>query len=143
MNTKKIGNLAELQCITRLFELGCSISLPFGDSDKYDAIIDKNNHLYKIQVKHCIEKLNENGDVEYIKFNCYWQGHNSKGYKRNKYSSSDVDLFATFYEGECYLVPQTECSYEKVLRIKPPKNGQLKGVSFLENYKAKEILEQL
>ena len=44
---KQIGNLTELQCITRLYELGCSISIPYGDSEKYDFILDVNGNLYK------------------------------------------------------------------------------------------------
>ena len=143
MNTKKLGNLTELQCVTKLFELGCSISLPFGDSDKYDAIIDVNNTLYKTQIKHCSPFYGDDGELEGIAFKTHWQGHNSKGWKTHKYQSNEVDLFATFYEGECYLVPQSECSNYKRLRVKPPKNGQLKGISFLRDYNAKEILKQL
>ena len=45
--------------------------------------MNKNNHLYKLQVKHCTEKLDESGDTDYIQIKCYWQGHNSKGYNRN------------------------------------------------------------
>ena len=48
-NTKKIGNLTELQCITKLYELGFAVSIPFGNSEKYDAIIEKNDKLYKVQ----------------------------------------------------------------------------------------------
>ena len=58
-------------------------------------------------------------------------------------SANEIDFFATFYNGECYLIPQSECSNEKTLRIKPPKNGQRKGVSFLEDYQAKEIISKL
>lgn len=31
-NSKEIGNLTELQCITGLYELGCDVSIPFGNS---------------------------------------------------------------------------------------------------------------
>ena len=40
MNTKYLGNLTELQCITRFYELGYPVSIPYGDSEKYDMIID-------------------------------------------------------------------------------------------------------
>lgn len=143
MNTKQIGNLAELQCITRLYELGCSISIPFGNSNKYDIIIDVNDKLYKTQIKHSKPYFGSDGIVDYIKFKCRWQSHNTKGYSQKQYKPNEVDLFATFYNGECYLVRQSECTNEKVLRIRPPKNGQKKGISFLENYKASEVLKQL
>lgn len=141
-NTKKIGNLTELQCATRLYELGCAISLPFGNSEKYDLIMDWNNILYKIQIKHA-QVLSEDGQVYAIKFKTRWIGHNNTGYTAHRYMPEDVDYFATFYNGECYLVPQSECSNEKTLRIIPPKNGQKKGVSFLNDYKAEEVLRKL
>lgn len=143
MNTKQLGNLTELQCITRLYEIGCSVSIPYGNSDKYDIIIDYNDILYKVQIKHSSEYYDKNGNLDYIKFKCRWQGHNSQGYTQNLYQSNEIDLFATFYDGECYLVPRSECTNEKVLRIHPPRNGQKKGISFLEDYKALEVLKQL
>ena len=142
-NTKHIGNLTELQCATRLYELGCPVSIPFGNSEKYDLIIDVNNKLYKVQCKHCSECFDSNGELECIKFKTTWQSHNSKSWTLFKYTKEEVDFFATFYKGECYLVPQTECSNEKRLRIKPPKNNQLIGVSFLKDYTAEERLKKL
>jgi len=138
-NTKKIGNLTELQCATRLYELGASISIPFGNSEKYDLLMDYNDKIYKIQCKHATEY----DDGAYIKFKATWLGHNNTGYSRHQYQANEVDYFATFYNGECYLIPQNECSNEKSLRIKPTKNNQKKGVSFLEDYKAEEVLKQL
>ena len=40
MSTKYLGNLTELQCITRFYELGYPVSIPYGDSEKYDMIVD-------------------------------------------------------------------------------------------------------
>lgn len=142
-NTKKLGNLTELQCMTYLYGLGYSISIPFGNADKYDLILDVNDKLYKIQIKHCSEYLDANGEVDYVKFKCTWQSHNMTGYVRMQYQETEIDYFATFYKGKCYLVPQQECSYEKRLRIQPPKNGQIKGVSFLKDYLAEEVISKL
>ena len=69
-NTKRIGNLTELQCITYLYELGCSISIPYGNSDKYDIIMDIKNKLYKVQIKHSSPHLDNNKNIDYIKFKC-------------------------------------------------------------------------
>ena len=52
VNTKHIGVLTELQCITYLFELGYDISIPFGDNCSYDCILDVNHKLYKIPSKN-------------------------------------------------------------------------------------------
>ena len=144
MNTKQIGNLVELQCATILYELGCSVSIPFGNSNKYDLIIDWNDKLYKIQCKHSKEFLTDKGSPDYISFSCQWQSHNmTNGYSKQKYLANEIDYFATYYNGKCYLIPQNECSTQKILRINPPKNNQTKGVSFLKDYEASEVLQTL
>ena len=142
-NTKKLGNLTELQCMTYLYGLGYSVSIPFGNADKYDLILDINDKLYKVQIKHSSESKDELGETEYIKFKCTWQSHNTSGYTRTQYKENEIDFFATFYEGKCYLVPQSQCSNEKILRIKPPKNNQRKGISFLEDYVAETVISNL
>lgn len=143
MNTKQIGNLTELQCITYLYGLGYDISIPFGNANKYDLIMDVDGKLYRVQCKHSSEYCDETGEVEYIKFKATWQSHNTKGYLRKKYTTEDVDFFATFYQNKCYLIPVRECSFEKILRLKNPKNGQTKGVSFLSDYLAEGVISKL
>lgn len=138
-NTKEIGNLTELQCITGLYELGCDVSIPFGNSQKYDLIIDYNNKLYKIQVKHAAEH-----DSDSFSFKTRWQGHNSKGYTQRSYTKQDIDFFATYFNGNIYLVPIEECSgAKKVIRFSPPKNGHIKRINFAEDYLAEEVLKKL
>ena len=138
-NTKEIGNLTELQCITALYELGCDISIPFGNSQKYDLIMDYEGTLYKVQVKHA----NEHEDTHFS-FKTRWQGHNTNGYTQTSYTKNDIDFFATFYRGNVYLVPVEECSgAKKNLRIVPPKNGQVKGINFAKDYLAEEVLKRL
>ena len=142
-NSKEIGNLTELQCITRLYELGYSVSVPFGNANKYDLIIDVDDKLYKVQVKHGLEHIDTLGEVDYIKIRCTWQSHNYYGYSLKRYSENEIDFFATFYDGECYMIPIAECSTVKILHIKPPASGQRKGVSFIEDYKAQDIISKL
>ena len=143
-NTKRIGNLVELQCAMALYELGCSVSIPFGNSEKYDLIIDWHDKLYKVQCKHSQENFDDEGNIVSISFNCMWQSHNTtNGYKKKKYLPNEVDFFCTYYKGMCLLVPQNECSTGKFLRITPTKNGQVKGVSFLTDYLAGKVLMAL
>lgn len=142
-NTKRIGNLTELQCAMKLYELNCAVSIPFGNSEKYDLIIDKDDKLYKIQVKHANPHYDELNEIDYIIVKCTWEGHNREGYTKHKYQANEIDYFATFFQGKCYLIPQNECSNQKQLRIKKPKNNQIKGINFLVNYDAEEVLKTL
>lgn len=139
-DTKRVGNLTELQCITGLYELGCEVSIPFGNSQKYDLIIDYNNHLYKVQIKHANEQDNGN----YFTVKTRWQGHNHTGYNYTSYTAEDIDFFATWYKGIVYLIPIAECGgAEKTIRFTSPKNGQTKGINFAHDYEAQEVLKKL
>lgn len=144
-DNKQLGNLTELQCITRFYELGYSVSIPYGDSEKYDMILDINGKLYKLQAKHGKEFYTEDNQLSYIKLKTSWQSGYTKQskYHTNKYSKNEIDFFVTHFQGKNYLIPVEECSTEKVLRILPPKNGQIKGVSFLDNYIDEEVIKTL
>lgn len=46
--TKQKGNLTELQCIAAFYELGYSVSIPYGENSRYDLIADINGRLIKV-----------------------------------------------------------------------------------------------
>lgn len=86
MNTKDIGSLGEHIAIVQLLEFGLSVSRPLGDNDRYDLIIDKDNILYKAQVKSSI------GSTDSVQFYLSSsQAH--RGKSRTRYSRDEVDLF--------------------------------------------------
>ena len=143
-NTKEVGNLTELQCITGLYELGCDISIPFGNSQKYDLIMDYRGKLYKVQVKHAQDQFSESGVLTHFTFKTRWQGHNANGYTQTSYTKDDIDFFATYHKGKIYLIPVEECSgATKTIRYVPPKSGQRKGINFAQDYLAEEVLKKL
>ena len=135
LTSKQKGNLTELQCLTAFIEQGCGVSIPYGDNSKYDFIADIKGKLYKVQVKTSSLK-----DENSIQFSCRSTHVNCAGVKNERYSSNDVDFFATYWEHKCYLIPISECSATKTLRFAPPKNGQTKGISFAKGY---ELVKQL
>ena len=119
--------------------MGCDVSIPFGNSQKYDLIMDWQGKLYKIQIKHA----NEHEDT-YFTFKTHWQGHNTTGYTQTSYTKDDIDFFATWCQGKVYLIPVEECSgAEKTIRFVSPKNGQTKGINFAKDYVAEEVLKRL
>ena len=135
MTSKQKGNLTELQCLSAFVEHGCGVSIPYGDNSKYDFIADIDGRLFKIQVKTSSLK-----DENAIKFSCRTTHVNCKGVKNERYLSNEVDFFATYWKNQCYLIPVSECSVEKILRFAPPKSGQLKGITFAKDY---ELAKQL
>lgn len=144
IDSKRRGNLTELQCITAFTELGSIVSIPFGEDSRYDFIADINGKLIKIQCKSSSEVLNNNNEVVGIKFKTVRErGSNSKKQWRYKYTKDEIDYFGTFYNNKCYIVPVEECSIEKILRFVPPNNGQIKGISFAKNYELSEVYNKL
>lgn len=145
MDSKQIGNLTELQCITRFYELGYSVSVPYGDSEKYDFILDVNGKLYRLQCKHATESYTEDGQLDCLTIKTSWQSGYTKGknWKENKYSPEDIDFFVTHFQGKNYLIDVNECSMKKVLRVLPPKNNQVKGINFLNLFVDEEVLKTL
>ena len=135
LSSKQKGNLTELQCLAAFMAEGCGVSIPYGDNSKYDFVVDIGGKLFKIQVKTASLK-----DEGAIKFSCRTTHVNCSGVKNERYSSNDIDFFATYWDNKCYLIPIAESSVEKTLRFIPPKNGQIKGISFAKDY---ELAEQL
>lgn len=137
-NTLIKGRLTELACISYFLNLGYIVSCPEVPSP-YDVLLDVGSKILKIQIKTC--HLSKEGD--YIEFNTSSMTHNSKGYTKRTYSKENVDYFATFYNDKVYLVPFEECGTKtKHLRLIPTKNGQVKNISFLENYLCDAMLSQ-
>ena len=144
IDTKIKGNVTEMESMLAFMKLGYNVSIPFGEDSRYDFIVDINDKLYKIQCKTCSEIIDENNQILAIKFKTVRQsGSKTTNWTRTKYEENEIDYFATSYQGKCYLVPLKECSNEKILRIIPPKNGQIKGISFLEKYELNEVLKTL
>ena len=139
MDSKQKGNITELEVLTYITKLGYQVSIPFGDRERYDQIWDIKGKLLKIQVK--TSRLSE--DSSYIIFSCRSNTKVQGQIKHSRYTKKEIDYFATFWDGRCYLVPVEETSTEKRLRFEPPKNGQAKGITFAEDYLVEEVLKQL
>lgn len=130
LNPKQTGNLTELQCITAFYELGYHVSIPYGEDSRYDFIADINGKLIKVQVKSC--RTGDNGKS--IKFSCRSTRVNATRSIHKRYSKDEIDYFATFYNGICYLVPVEECCEQKILRFQDALNCQKKGINYAKDY---------
>ena len=134
MDTNIKGTITELKCKTYFLELGYMVSTPESPT-RYDFILDIGTELLKIQVK------TSHSDGEKLTFKTTSRHITSKGSTVHHYKNDGIDYFCTWYNGECYLIPVQECgTSEKCLRLVPTKNGQVKNISFVKNYIAKEVL---
>ena len=133
ISTNQKGKITESEVLKTAISLGIEVSIPFGDKSRYDQIWDTNGRLYRIQIKTCHSRR-KGGDA--IEFNCY----SSSNGKRLRYSTQDIDYFATSWEGQVYLIPVNECSIEKVLWFTPT-NSQCQSLA--KDYEIEEVLKRL
>jgi len=122
--TKVRGNITELMCIAAFIDLGYQVSIPYGDSAKYDFVVDVNNKFWRIQCKSS-HPAHDHGieDKNAFSFSTTAQTVNTKEVIRKRYTKEDIDYFATYYDGKVYLIDVNEASTSKTLRLTPPKSN--------------------
>jgi len=137
-NSKMVGEKTEISIISEFINNDVSVSIPFGDNQRYDFIIDVDNVLYKIQSKTGILK---DGSIEFsTSSSSYHRGGNRKSYK------GQIDYFAVYCCGtnNIYLISVDDVS-ESVgtLRVNPTKNNQIKRVKWHLDYKLNKQLNNM
>lgn len=119
MNTNQKGQLTEIAILNYIIKAGYSVSIPFGDKDRYDQIWDINGKLLRVQIKTC-HMRRAGGDA--IEFNCY----SSVNGKRCRYSKEEIDYFATIYKDNCFFIPieETKIGEQRIYIGETPKKNQ-------------------
>ena len=139
LSAKNKGSLTELQCISAFYNLGYTVSIPYGEDNRYDFIADINGILIKVQVKTSSTKDNGNS----YSFSCRSSQTNSKGTINKKYTKDEIDYFATYINNNCYLIPVEECSCRKKLKFVDNNNVSKSNNTSEQNYRLKTQLESL
>lgn len=132
--TQAIGASNEMQCMTAFIKLGYTCSIPFGNSAKYDFIVDVDGKLLRIQCKSS-NYVTVKGKTKEDAFciNTTSTTINTRKVTRTVYTSKDIDYFATYFNNQVYVIPVQECYTGKTLRLAPPKSGA-KHYSKAEDY---------
>lgn len=131
-NEKQItGITTELEVAMKLIELGYIVSVPYGNNSRYDLLVDTDNDIYRIQVKHA--KQNSNGSYTVKTANSV-----STTTKREvkHYSKNDVDFIMTIIEDQLVVIPIeiVANSESKVFRTELPQYGSKSNCNLIEDY---------
>jgi PD-(D/E)XK endonuclease len=86
-NTKRVGELAEAAFLHKAEILGLKLAKPWGDSNRYDFILDNGQRCLRIQVK-CTQSINARG---YQVQSTYCDKK-----KKAKYTPADVDILVAY-----------------------------------------------
>lgn len=131
------GNKTEINCIAAFINLGYMVFTPVGESGRYDFIADIDGQLLRIQCKTA-RKGSCNGSFQFENRSMY--RHNRSMY----YTKEEIDYFATFYNGQCYLVPIEECGTgAKTLRLEPPINNKATGINWASDYELEKMIHKI
>lgn len=128
-NTKEIGDTAVAGVLASLLKKGWAILLPFGDSQRYDLVLDRNRQFFRIQCKNGRVR---NGCIRFNSSSTEWY----KGHRRKNYEGQ-IDYFGVYCPelDKTYLVPVNVVGKTQgVLRINQTKNRQTKYVRWSYEY---------
>ena len=112
-NTKRTGELSEAAFLHKAESLGFHVSRPWGDSERYDFILDAGPRLWRVQLK-ATEALRARGyDIQPI-YAVYGRG-------KVVYSADDIDVLVVhIIPGDVWYVLPVEAFFPcKSLRFYP------------------------
>lgn len=132
MNVNQKGKISELNVLSYVIKKGYSVSIPFGDKDRYDQVWDINGKMYRIQVKTSRWIDDEHSG---FMFNCYTVSNGKKRF----YSKKDIDLFATYVNEQLYVFPVEYCSNEKKVRFTSKQNHP--GITWAKDSTFEKVLQ--
>jgi hypothetical protein len=134
---KQLGERSQAHIIARLLEVGYTVLTPYGDSSRYDLVIeDAEGRFWRVQ---CKTAWIEGGDEGYITFataSLRPRGNGRVHYSRVDYTGQ-VEYFAVYSHElhKVYLIPVDKVSKSSMrLRLAPSKNNQEKGVKWAKDY---------
>ena len=133
---KQLGERAQAHVIAKFLEIGYTVLRPYGDSSRYDLVIeDAEGQFWRVQVKSAwVEK---EGYVVFATTSLRSRSTNGRvAYSRAGYQGQ-VDYFAVYSHElrKVYLLPVNEVSQTRMhLRLAPSKNKQERGVHWAADY---------
>ena len=131
-HTKQKGDLGVLKAQVDLFEQGFAILAPMTEHSPFDLVAYRDGEFKRIQVKY--RKLDKSGRMD-IKFSTCWADRH--GTHTVPIDKNEVDLYCVYCPDtdECYYLDPKDFGSNATLRVKAPKNGQLKNIKFAADYR--------
>ena len=110
MNSKDTGDRTEAAVLSALLDRGYSVSVPFGDNDPYDLVVDRSGSFIRVQCKTAWRNKPET-----IRFNTHSQTTTDGEYTETTYQGA-VDAFAVrFSEGDTmFWIPVEQATKQKM-----------------------------
>ena len=132
-SSNEYGMSSELFVLSELVNYGI-VSIPYGNSARYDCILDIQGDLYKIQIKS-VNQISD--DIILVPFSNTRMSAN--GPVKKAYTSTDVDFMCIGYHNQVYLFPTSMAKRELTVRI--TKDNLTANSHYLEDYRIEKVLD--
>jgi hypothetical protein len=112
-NPKMMGELSEAAFLLKAQSLGCRASKPWGDSARYDFILDSGKRLWRVQLKSTGVLHKRGYEVQPI-YGVYGRG-------KARYTADDIDVLVVHIRTRdiWYVLPVEVVAFDKNLRFYP------------------------
>lgn len=130
MHPKERGELTEAIVIARLIEYGYFVSLPFGDNQRYDLVVDDRVSLHRVQVRTARDGKSY-GSIAFNTVSTHPLSGKKTGY------AGQIEAFIAYHPPTriFYWIPIGECAGSPfVMRISPARNNQKSGIRLAADY---------
>jgi hypothetical protein len=106
---KRLGEAAEAAFLARATSLGFSVRIPWGDSNRYDSVVELNHGLLRVQVKSATMYSENRYRVK------------TTGASGKVYTSKEIDFFVGYVvpENIWYVIPIQAIGHRKGVRFYP------------------------
>lgn len=132
MDSNLKGILTELAVQQAFLKHGFEVSIPVNPASRYDMIVDAYGYLFKVQCKTANPYSDGNG----FSFCAYSTNKRNGKYYKHSYEPTDVDLFATVYDNNVYIIPREQVTTQTVnMRLAPTANNQQQNVRYANDYR--------
>lgn len=128
-DTKRVGDRSEAKVLAALIDAGYDVSVPFGENQRYDLIIDDGSALFRVQVK--TGRLRDG----VIIYNCS-SSHAHRGGVSRPYFGQ-IEYLAVYCPdtGKVYMLPEEELTSTNAhLRVSPARNNMVKTIRWASRF---------
>jgi hypothetical protein len=115
---KRRGEAAEAAFLARASHLGFTVCLPWGDSNRYDSVVELNRGFLRVQVKSATGYAENRYRVP------------TTGSNHRVYTSKEIDLFVAYIvpENIWYIIPIQAVGQRKSIRFYPHTRRQSRAM---------------
>jgi hypothetical protein len=121
---KRRGEAAEAAFLARATHLGFSVCIPWGDSNRYDSVVELDRGFLRVQVKSATRYAETRYRVK------------TTGASGRVYTSKEIDFFVAYVvpENIWYIIPIQAIGQRKGIRFYPTTRRQSRAL--FEKYRA-------